>query len=178
METKWTTVELLRYARHDWLNKVQLIKGNISLGKLDRVNAVLDEIVIEAEQDARLCHLDMAAFSELLLTGNWKNYGFTLFYEINDLWKGLKELDQELTEWTEAFFAFINDSILPYGEPILTMRIDKAEEAINISFDFQGTLKEDTDLIKYLLKCTQTQINFNRLNTGNDFFTFELMVQK
>jgi len=49
MEKNWTTVELLRHARHDWLNKIQLIKGNMSIGKMDRVEAIIEEIIMDAQ---------------------------------------------------------------------------------------------------------------------------------
>ena len=36
MRKEWDTIEVLKHARHDWLNKLQLIKGNLSLIKIDQ----------------------------------------------------------------------------------------------------------------------------------------------
>ena len=47
IEKEWNTVEVLRHARHDWLNKLQLIKGNLDLNELDRAKEIINEIVIE-----------------------------------------------------------------------------------------------------------------------------------
>ncbi|WP_312471145.1 Spo0B domain-containing protein, partial [Neobacillus sp.] len=45
MGKEWDIVEVLRHSRHDWLNRLQLIKGNLDLNRIDRAKAVIDEIV-------------------------------------------------------------------------------------------------------------------------------------
>ncbi|WP_082892657.1 Spo0B domain-containing protein [Rossellomorea aquimaris] len=35
MRENWGVVEALRHARHDWMNDLQLIKGNLDLNRLD-----------------------------------------------------------------------------------------------------------------------------------------------
>ena len=47
MDKNWTTFEVLRQTRHDWLNKIQIIKGNLELNKIDRVKGYIEEIIIE-----------------------------------------------------------------------------------------------------------------------------------
>ena len=36
IKKEWNTVDVLRQVRHDWLNKLQLIKGNLDLNKMER----------------------------------------------------------------------------------------------------------------------------------------------
>ncbi|WP_301294369.1 Spo0B domain-containing protein [Peribacillus frigoritolerans] len=45
MDKNWTTIETLRQTRHDWLNKIQIIKGNLELNRIDRVKGIIDEII-------------------------------------------------------------------------------------------------------------------------------------
>lgn len=33
---RWSIVDALSHSRHDWMNKLQLIKGHLSLKKYDR----------------------------------------------------------------------------------------------------------------------------------------------
>lgn len=47
MDKNWTTIETLRQTRHDWLNKIQIIKGNLELNRIDRVKGIIDEIIVE-----------------------------------------------------------------------------------------------------------------------------------
>ncbi len=39
---EWNIVDLLSHSRHDWMNKLQLIKGNLSLQKYERVNDIIE----------------------------------------------------------------------------------------------------------------------------------------
>lgn len=48
MKKEWDVVEVLKYARHDWLNKIQLIKGNLALNRVDRANDIINTIVNES----------------------------------------------------------------------------------------------------------------------------------
>ena len=59
MKKDWNIVEVLRHARHDWLNRVQLIKGYISLNNIERVNKILDEIIADAYQESKLSNMNM-----------------------------------------------------------------------------------------------------------------------
>ena len=67
MKKEWNTIELLRHVRHDWLNKLQLIKGNLDLNKIDRAKEIIDEIVIEAQNETKLSNLHFPNFTLLLL---------------------------------------------------------------------------------------------------------------
>ena len=51
MEKRWTIVEALRHSRHDWLNKVQLIKGNLSLQRMDHINKIIQQIINRQEEN-------------------------------------------------------------------------------------------------------------------------------
>ena len=64
---EWNTVELLRHVRHDWLNKLQLIKGNLDLNKIDRAKEIIAEIVIETQNETKLSNLNFPNFTLLLL---------------------------------------------------------------------------------------------------------------
>lgn len=50
-------IHLLSHSRHDWMNKLQLIKGNLTLKKYDRVFEIIDEVVIEAQHESKLSNL-------------------------------------------------------------------------------------------------------------------------
>lgn len=139
METKWTTIDLLRHSRHDWLNKIQLIQGNLALGKMDRVSGLIEEIIIDAKQEAKVSNLDMPCLAELLLTGNWLHYTFELGYEIIDDISGLAEYDSRLTGFVRDFFDALNQQLTGSTVHTLMVMISGSEEAaLRVGFDFQG----------------------------------------
>jgi stage 0 sporulation protein B (sporulation initiation phosphotransferase) len=143
MNKNWTTVEVLRQARHDWLNKIQIIKGNLELNKIDRVKGYIEEIIIETQQDARLSSLKMPRFSELLMTANWNNWTFDCEYEIFEVFEGFQALDELMYQWTYQYFCLLEQQLDPFTENIITICLDENEEMdMRCSFHLQGKLKD------------------------------------
>lgn len=152
MEKEWTTVEILRHSRHDWLNKIQLIKGNLELSKPDRVKAIIDDIIIVAQHEAKISSIDMPKFSELLLTANWTYSVFQSEFEVIDLVQGTSVLDQMMYDWTKNFFQILEEQLDTYCENRLSINIDKnvSTDLIRFSFDIQGKIKDVSSIVEFL----------------------------
>ncbi|MCA1038963.1 sporulation initiation phosphotransferase B [Bacillus infantis] len=150
MEKDWSTVEVLRHARHDWMNKIQLIKGNLSLSKYDRAKEIIDEIVVEAQNEAKLSNLNIPQFASLLFTYNWENHSFQIDYEVLDDVKCRKLDDQFLESWTRSFFARLDDSVKPFHDNHLSVLIEPQEDGIRLFFDFSGIITERESIRSYL----------------------------
>jgi len=161
IKKEWNTVEVLRHARHDWLNKMQLIKGNLDLNKIDRVREVIDEIVVEAQNETKLSNLNLPQFTTLLLTHRWENYSFELEFEVVDEFKCGVLDDVELVNWTNHFFARLNDAVKLYGENHLILTIETQQKGIRFFFDFSGII-EQKDLIEQFLQSTNVGITVER----------------
>lgn len=150
MEKKWNIIEVLRHSRHDWLNKLQIIKGNLDLNRIDRAKAIIDEIVIEAQHETKLSNLQIPVFAELLLKANWNNYIFRLEYEVLQDAHLLKIDENGLTNWTNAFFGVLNTAIGPFGENLLVITIDPQNDSSRFFFDFSGIIKKKERIEQFL----------------------------
>jgi stage 0 sporulation protein B (sporulation initiation phosphotransferase) len=150
MNKEWDTIEVLRHARHDWMNQLQLIKGNLSLNKVDRAKEIIEEIIMEARQDAKLSNLHLPQFASTLLTCNWENHHFQLEYEVMDSQNFHRLDDQLLTRWTEQLFDALNSSIEQYQENHLSVTIEPQEKGIGFFFDFSGIINDKNRLIRFL----------------------------
>src|SRR4051794_37661280 len=111
MEKEWDIVEVLRHSRHDWLNRLQLIKGNLDLNRIDRAKTVIEEIIIEAQQESKLTNLKMPLFASLLLKSNWENPSFKLEYEVLQDSEPFQVNEELITTWTSDFFHCLKESI-------------------------------------------------------------------
>jgi stage 0 sporulation protein B (sporulation initiation phosphotransferase) len=169
---EWNTVDILSHSRHDWMNKLQLIKGNLSLQKYDRVNDIIEEIVIEAQQESKLCNLRMPKFSSFLMTFNWSNHHFVLEYEILGDVLSLDVYDAELTKWTMDFLDILNKTVDIYSENHLNITIDTGleEKGVRFFFDFNGIIKDTDQLTDWLQAVEYYQISVNELHVD----TYEL----
>lgn len=155
MEKEWGIVEVLRHSRHDWLNKLQLIKGNIDLNRIDRAKEVIDEIVIEAQHETKLSNLQMPLFASLLFTSNWENPSFRLEYEVLEDAEPLKLNDLVLTNWTNSFFSCLNKAIEAFQENHLSITIEPQSEGIRFFFDFSGIIIKSELIEKFLADRSQ-----------------------
>ncbi|QCJ43610.1 sporulation protein [Bacillus sp. S3] len=140
MGKEWDIVEVLRHSRHDWLNKLQLIKGNLDLNRIDRAKAVIDEIVIETQHETKLSNLQMPLLAALLLKSNWENPSFKLEYEVLHDSESIKVDDAGMTNWTNSFFLCLNQSIEQFQENHLSITIEPQSNGVRFFFDFSGII--------------------------------------
>ncbi|WP_108669456.1 Spo0B C-terminal domain-containing protein [Peribacillus acanthi] len=151
MEKKqWTTIDLLRYSRHDWLNKMQLIKGNLDLNKPDRARLIMEEIILEANNEARLSNLDMPKLTELLLTANWMEYSYSVEFEVIGMDHGCQSVDESISRWTSRFLNILSSSLSLLHENTLKITIMQIEGKIRFSFDIQGKIEKNNELLMHL----------------------------
>jgi stage 0 sporulation protein B (sporulation initiation phosphotransferase) len=140
MEKEWDIIEVLRHSRHDWLNRLQIIKGNLDLNRVDRAKEVIDEIIIEAQNETKLSNLQLPQFASLLLKSNWENSSLKLEYEVFEDSKTFIINDLFLTNWTNAFFTCLNKSIEAFQENHLSITIEPQIDGVRFFFDFSGII--------------------------------------
>ncbi|MBM7648959.1 stage 0 sporulation protein B (sporulation initiation phosphotransferase) [Bacillus ectoiniformans] len=142
----WTVVQALRHARHDWMNHIQLIKGYISLGKIEEAERAIENIIIQAHQESHLCNLRLPMFAELLLTFNWEARSFNLEYEVFNEEVKAHISDEALTSWCAALFRTLEQYIKLYADNHLYLLVDKTEEGLRFFFEFSGIITDSKTL--------------------------------
>jgi stage 0 sporulation protein B (sporulation initiation phosphotransferase) len=157
MEKEWDIVEVLRHSRHDWLNRLQLIKGNLDLNRVDRVKSIIDEIIIEAQQESKLSNLHMSMFASLLLRSNWENNKFQLEYEILEITEPPFINEWFITTWTKSFFTCLNTAIDEFHENHLSITIDPQVDGTRFFFDFSGIIKKKERIEQFLDKANNQE---------------------
>jgi stage 0 sporulation protein B (sporulation initiation phosphotransferase) len=156
MDKEWDIVEVLRHSRHDWLNRLQLIKGNLDLNRIDRAKAYINEIVIEAQHESKLSNLHLPIFASLLFKSNWDNHLFQLEYEVlNDL-EAVEINDDILSNWTNSFFICLDQAIEAFQENHLSITIQPQSDGVRFFFDFSGIIIKK-ELIEQFLNSSEIQ---------------------
>ena len=170
----WNKIELLRHVRHDWLNKLQLIKGNLDLNKIDRTKEIISEIVIEAQNETKLSNLHFPNFTLLLLTHNWEQNMFQIDFEvINDI--KCKVIDDDLlTNWVSAFFSQLNKALKPFAENQLSLTIEPEEQGIRFFLDFCGTI-ENIECIQHFLDQSYHGVDSVQFQLSDGEFSLEVL---
>lgn len=150
MRKEWNAVDILRHSRHDWLNKLQLIKGNLALERIDRVNEIIEEIIMDTKNESKLTNLKAPQLAALLMLFNWEERHFFLEFEVLGDERNLSHLDEEITSWCIGFFKKINKIIKPFAENNLILSIQLSEKEIRFIFDFRGIIEDKSKMLNYL----------------------------
>lgn len=171
MNNNWNTVDILRFSRHDWLNRLQLIKGNLALNKLDRVNEIINEIAMVAEQESKLTNLHTPLFAGLLLTYGWDSKIVHLEYEIIGDIRDLSEMDKPLFQWCNQFLTIIEKQANPKVENHLCISIEIHDENVKVYLDYRGLLKDKQEIISYLTNKATDRIASKEMNILDEEIT-------
>ncbi|MGZ0086553.1 Spo0B C-terminal domain-containing protein [Caldibacillus thermoamylovorans] len=153
MEKRWTVIEVLRHARHDWLNKIQLIQGHLALNKVERVKEIIEGIVVEMQQEARLTNLKAERFAELIMTYNWEPRPVSLEYEITGGEADLSPYDERLSEWCEAFLRLLEAQADAETENHVCVSVDLSDGRTALFVDYRGTWRDGEAIRAWLERC-------------------------
>ncbi|MFC4618139.1 Spo0B C-terminal domain-containing protein [Camelliibacillus cellulosilyticus] len=139
MESEQQVIELLRAARHDWLNQLQLIKAGLALKNIERAEQIIDEIIIKAKNEAHLSNLNIPRTAAYLLTFNWSSHALHLDIEVMDAESDLSGYDKALYDLAKAVLDLFEQCIGGecHNEMVLLLETDPA---IQVTFDFVGNL--------------------------------------
>ncbi|SDM22824.1 Spo0B C-terminal domain-containing protein [Bacillus sp. OK048] len=172
MEKEWDIVEVLRHSRHDWLNRLQLIKGNLDLNRIDRAKAYINEIVIEVQHESKLTNFQFPLFASLLLKSNWEKHLFQLEYEVFTDVEAVKINDKKLSDWTKSLFVCLDQAIEAFQENHLSITIQPQSDGVCFFFDFSGIIIKK-ELIEQFLVVSEIDVivkEFSESELGLEVF--------
>jgi stage 0 sporulation protein B (sporulation initiation phosphotransferase) len=150
MNNDWTLLEVLKHVRHDWMNRIQLIKGNLDLGHVENAKRVIEEIILNSRQETRLTNLNLPRFAEWVMTYNWQPGHLMLEYEIVDDYHNVPLNDQLLTKWMFSLCQEIEMRVDPRGENQLFLSIQEKDKAYCFFFELSGIIKDYRELERWI----------------------------
>ena len=133
-------MDILRSVRHDLMNHVQLLKANLSLKRYDRVAQIVDELVENAQTEAKLSNLRIPKSSVLLLGYNWTPKPFKVKVDVLG----------EQTDWTifdETIYSLLTDVFHIFERAsdqmhnnVVHVSLNTNAKAPRISFCYKGEI--------------------------------------
>ncbi|MGJ7912284.1 Spo0B C-terminal domain-containing protein [Neobacillus sp. LXY-1] len=178
MEKQWNLIEVLRHSRHDWLNKLQIIKGNLDLNRIERTKEVINEIIIEAQHETNLSNLHIPCFAEVLLKTNWETHSFLLDYEVLQDTEVAKINDVMITDWTTSFFSCLDQAIETFHENHLSITIKLEPEGFRFFFDFSGIIRSKELIEKFLKTPNSVELGLVTKEFTESELAFEVFMPK
>jgi stage 0 sporulation protein B (sporulation initiation phosphotransferase) len=162
MSENWGILDALRHARHDWMNDLQLIKGNLELNRIERAKQVIDTMVITAQNESKLSNLKLPSLAEWILTYNWSTNLVKLEFEVGQTGSTDRLNDEKLVFLCKEMLELLESNVETNAENQLSLIINLSEEHPRFIFDFTGILKETNVLEKWI---KNKQINGQNIET-------------
>jgi stage 0 sporulation protein B (sporulation initiation phosphotransferase) len=167
-EKEWTVVEVLRHARHDWMNDMQLVKGFLALNKIDEAARTADHIIVKAVQEAKLCNLGMPGMAEMFITFNWESHKFLLEFEIDDEMVFEKVDDQLVTVFFRSLFLLLDSHISEYSGQYLYAGFIEKEGRLAVRIEWEGELVNRSLLMERISQLFQPDAVCGKVMKSDD----------
>ncbi|MGL4523479.1 MAG: Spo0B domain-containing protein [Bacilli bacterium] len=134
-------VECMKQTRHDWLNKLQLIRGYHALGQSERLTATIESIVYEMDQQSKLSSMGMDRIAVFIFRYGWTSQPLILTYEIIGPTPALQMFEDVLysffTNLVEQLEKFVDQSETSHS---LHISFESDKETV-VYMDFNGKFK-------------------------------------
>ncbi|QBP40786.1 Spo0B domain-containing protein [Paenisporosarcina antarctica] len=130
--------EALRFARHDFLNQLQLIKMNIDLARLEEAKAAIDHYTSEVKAIYELTKLNIPFTSEWLQTANWRFLGFQFNITSHIETSCNESLDEQIYNVLDQATNLLHNQLDPFVEQQLHIHIVSIPSEFRITFEATG----------------------------------------
>ena len=150
MEQSLTIREVLRYANHDFLNHLHLIKMNLDLGRVEEAKELINEISAQCKDFSALNKIGLPKTIEFLQTLRWRYPAFQLMLS-NNVTEALNEQwDEEIVQYLEKTIIHVYDRLDAFSEQQLQIDVTGAADEWIITVHFTGRFDEIAHLNQQL----------------------------
>lgn len=136
MEKELQPLELLRYVRHDWLNRMQIIQGQLYLGNVDKVQEYIIEIIEVEKSASYFTQLKCPKMTMLLFTHNWSSSGVLVKIKGEGKPHDWSQLDIPLYEFIQSLLLLLES----HSDLYETHQLHIICHKMDIYFDYSGKL--------------------------------------
>lgn len=185
MKLKKEFIRFLRQYRHDWLNHLQVIKAYASMDKKDELSRFIDQLIINAHEEARISRLGDVELSYFLLTYNWTQDKLQLDVELEiDEHEQIDQIGPRypyLLNWIKQLTQSMENIALVGEENRLLLLLSYLDRQLTICVDFIGTWDEEQGMLEIkrleeLVTKDQGKLKLNQHIKGQ--LSFEMVAQK
>jgi stage 0 sporulation protein B (sporulation initiation phosphotransferase) len=145
MKPKEEFINHMKHYRHDWLNHIQIIKGYLSLGKVDVAQKFLDHVIINSHYESKISQLGNVDLAYHLLTYNWTQDRVVLEVEIEDDGVEISSVGKNypyIGSWIMEITKIVEENSEINQENRLSILLDITVERLTVTVEFVGNWAE------------------------------------
>ncbi|MFF3101666.1 Spo0B domain-containing protein [Viridibacillus arvi] len=138
-EKPLTVNEVLRFAHHDFLNQLQLIKINLDMGRVEESKEVISGVAEQCRIFFNINQLGLPKTIEWFHTLKWRYPSYQVTIQSNVDSEVDIALDGPIKDHLERTISYVYSSLNPYIEQNLSLHINSTQEQLEISFHLKGS---------------------------------------
>ncbi|WP_432358409.1 Spo0B domain-containing protein [Sporosarcina sp. UB5] len=143
MESENLTIgKALKFARHDFLNDLQLMLLYMDLGKIPEARRTLLEATERMRHISMLENLRLPKTEIWLTTFEWKHTVFTKKLQCNITAGKRITSDDAIVDYLERLICIIEEAVDPMDEYIVNVAVNATEDHWSIQMTIEGSLTE------------------------------------
>ena len=148
VEQSLTIREVLRYANHDFLNHLHIIKMNLDLGRIEEAKALIGEIAIQCKNSSSLNKIGLPKTIEFLQTLKWRHPEFQTVLSSNVREAFNEQWDEHIVQYLEKTIIHMYNRLDVFSEQHLQIDIVGAADEFKITVHFTGQFDKAPDFNK------------------------------
>lgn len=160
-----TVKDVLRFANHDFLNHLHLIKMNLDLGRIEEAKELINEISEQCQNFSGIGKIGLPKTVEFLQTLKWRYPEFHITLS-SDIAEALEEQwDELIVQYLEETIIHVHKRLDVFSEQYMTIDVISAADAWKVTVHFTGHFTEiphfhtETDAC-YMETLEQTEVSF------------------
>jgi stage 0 sporulation protein B (sporulation initiation phosphotransferase) len=142
MTNQLEVLKALRQTRHDWLNVMQLIKGNLALKRYDRIEEIIEQVTQQSICESKISEIQASSVVYFLLTYNWFSNNMKLEIDVAGEVFSLEKDEVRLLRLCKEITEKLTNDCKIDTENNLLITFLFTDDKCELIFDFQGTLQK------------------------------------
>ena len=152
MEQPLSIIDVLRYANHDFVNQLHVIRMNLDLGRVDEAVDIINKVSDDYRTLSSINHLQVPMTVEWLQTCRFRFPALHISLQSDVREPIAREIDEALAQYLEKTVMHVYSCLDPFTEQQLDITIISDEKMFTLKFDLKGqwdTIKfQDTEIEK------------------------------
>lgn len=139
METSTLSViDVLKFANHDYMNQLQLLKMNLDLGRIEEAKLIIEKLSEQSKTFSNINKLKLPKTVEWLQTIQWRYQAFEITLNCNAAVPVDMKKDEQIVEYLEKTVIHVYDTLDPFTEQKLDISIESNEKQFTFLFYLKG----------------------------------------
>lgn len=138
-----TISEVLRFANHDYVNQLQLIRMNLDLGRIDESKKLIQNFSEQLRVLSSINRLQLPQTMEWLQTASWRYPSLPMKISGEIKKPVTNDIDVAVVEYLNKTVLHVYDTLDPFTEQILALDVRVEDDTFAVTFTLNGLWSAD-----------------------------------